>query len=363
MKLRTRHAALALVLVGFAGLGAAYHASGAPARAQAQIVAAAEAFIGTLDENGRAKALWTFEDEERFNWNFVPIARSGLPLKEMTLEQRSAAFALLQSVLSSQGFLKATGVIRLEEILGILEERQAMRDPENYFFWVFGTPSTEAPWGWRFEGHHISLSFTSARGLTVNGPAFIGANPARVASGPHAGWRLLGAEEDLARALVRSLSAEQRATAVIAEDAPGDIITGRDREAVLERTEGLAASAMTGEQRQLFLRLLAEYVDNVEPGIAAARRARIDAAGIDRLHFAWAGSLEPGERHYYRIHGPTLLVEYDNTQNAANHIHSVFRDLENDFGEDLLRTHYERADGGHGHDHGPGTHTHEGGSP
>jgi hypothetical protein len=360
MTLRTRHAAFALTVVVLSGLGGAYHTADAPARAQAEIARAAEAFVRTLDDNGRAKALWAFEDEERFNWNFVPIARSGLPLKEMTLEQRSAAFALLESALSSQGFLKATGVIRLEEILGVLEDRQAMRDPENYFFWVFGTPSADEPWGWRFEGHHVSLSFTSAGGLTVNGPAFIGSNPARVLTGPHTGWRLLGAEEDLARALVRSFDPEQRTRAVISEDAPGDIITGRDREAVLARIEGLPVSALNGEQRQLFSRLLAEYVDNVEPELAAARRARIEAAGIERLHFAWAGGLEPGERHYYRIHGPTLLIEYDNTQNDGNHIHSVFRDLENDFGRDLLRTHYEAADASHGHDHG--AHPHEGGS-
>jgi hypothetical protein len=321
----------------------------AAATGQAAIADAARAFLASLDDDQRARATRPFDDAERFQWFFTPVARTGLPLKEMTAAQRDAALDLLRSATSAQGFGKATGVMRLEGILGALENRPDRRDPENYHFWVFGTPSPGGPWGWRFEGHHVSLNFTSNDGVTVSTPSFIGANPARVPSGPDAGWRLLAGEEDLARALVRSLDDDQRARAIISATAPRDIITGNDRRASLERTEGLAFAAMAGPQRDLLLRLLAEYVHNADPAIAGPRLARIEETGLDRLHFAWAGSLEVGGPHYYRIHGPTVLIEYDNTQNDANHIHSVWRDLENDFGDDLLRRHYDGAGAGHGH--------------
>ena len=326
---------------------------------QPGIAAAAEAFLATLSESGRAKAERPLDDQARFEWFFTPVERSGLPLREMTLEQRLAALALLQSATSSQGYLKATGVMHLEQILGQIENRPDRRDPENYHFWVFGTPSDTTPWGWRFEGHHISLNFTSADGLTVSTPSFIGANPARVRTGAYAGWRLLANEEDIARALMASLTPEQRQRAIISDTAPRDIITGNQREVSLQRMEGLPASEMTADQLMLLRRLLAEYVGNAEPGIAESRYARIEEAGIGRLHFAWAGGLDVGGPHYYRIHGPTVLIEYDNTQSDANHIHSVWRDLENDFGEDLLRRHYESAGEEHGHDHGPNGHTHQ----
>lgn len=359
MQLRAWHVVLLLSVFTAGTLGAAHLASSrSEARIEARMVGAAEAFLATLDAEQRSRATRAFEDAERFNWNFVPMARTGLPLKDMTAEQRGAALDLLQSVTSSQGFLKATGVMRLEEVLGILENRPAMRDPENYFFWVFGAPSTTQPWGWRFEGHHVSMSFTSAGGLTVSTPTFMGSNPGRVPSGPHAGWRLLGAEEDLGRELMLSLTPAQRAVALISETAPNDILTGNSREASLARMEGLPVGEMTPAQRGIFMRLLAEYVGNVDPEIGMARYRRIEESGIERMHFAWMGTLEVGGPHYYRIHGPTILIEYDNVQNNANHVHAVWRDLENDFGVDLLRQHYETAGADHGHEHGPATHNH-----
>ncbi|MGH7576335.1 MAG: DUF3500 domain-containing protein [Longimicrobiales bacterium] len=336
------------------GLGAVFLESSRSARATADIVAAGEAFLATLDNDQRTRAARLFDDSARFDWFFTPVARTGLPLEDMTLEQRRAALHLLQSATSSQGYLKATGVMHLEGILAVLENRPDRRDPENYHFWIFGTPSADQPWGWRFEGHHVSLNFTSADGITVSTPAFIGANPALVTSGPFAGWRLLANEEDKARALVLSLDPRQRARAIISETAPQDIITGNDRRARVERLEGLPAGEMTQAQRTLLMSLVSEYLDNMDPAIAAPRYARIEETGVDRLHFAWAGALEAGGPHYYRIHGPTVLIEYDNTQNDANHIHSVWRDLENDFGEDLLRRHYETAVPDHGHDHAGG---------
>jgi hypothetical protein len=346
---------IALLILAAAGLGTTLLGHAAEGRHQADLLAAAQAFLATLDGEQRSRATRPFDDGERFEFFFTPVERTGLPLKDMTLEQRDAALRLLKTATSTRGYLKATGVMHLEGILAMIEGRPDRRNPENYHFWIFGTPSRDRPWGWRFEGHHISLNFTSADGVTVSNPSFIGANPALVPSGPFAGWRLLAAEEDLGRALVTSLTPAQRARAIISETAPRDILTGNQRRAGLERMEGLAVGEMTEEQKALFIRLLAEYVENADPAIAGARYARMEEVGLDRIRFAWAGTLERGGPHYYRIHGPTVLIEYDNTQNDANHIHSVWRDLENDFGEDLLERHYDTAGEDHGHDHGPGS--------
>lgn len=319
-----------------------------PAAATTLPADAADAFLALLDGSAREKAVYPLDDGERFDWKFVPRSRNGLPLKDMTLEQRTAAHRLLQATTSSQGYLKANAVIELERILGLLEGRPERRDPEDYYVTVFGTPSASEPWAWRFEGHHLSLNFSfPVEDRAVTGPAFIGANPARVPSGPKAGWRPMGPEEDLARALAASLSPAQRAVAVIAAEAPRDIITGDDREARLESFEGLPAAEMTEQQRKMLFGLLAEYVGNMAPDAARAWTARLrEASSLAETYFAWAGPIEPGEGHYYRIHSPAFLVEYDNTQDDANHVHSVWRDLENDFGGDALVRHYRE---GHPH--------------
>ena len=346
---RTRRFAVpvSLGLLLIATMGAERYVALRVAAGQETIVDAATAFIQVLGEAEREKALYTLDDPERFNWIFVPATREGLALREMSAEQRMAAHALLAATTSGQGYQKAVGVMRLEEMLGQMEDRPDYRDPEDYHFWIFGEPSVTEPWGWRFEGHHVSLSFTSSDGMTVSTPSFIGANPARVEEGVYTGWRLLANEEDLARELLMSLDGSQRTRAVIQADAPNDIITGNDREVSITERSGLPASDMNAEQRDLLLRLVAEYTGNMEHSIASAQMAKIEEAGFGELHFAWAGSAEPGERHYYRIHGPTVLIEYDNTQNGANHIHSTWRDLTDDFGEDLLRRHYEESDHSH----------------
>ena len=307
-----------------------------------RMASAANRFVETLDTDQQVIAVLPFDDEERYNFHFVPRERNGLPLKKMTQEQRSAAHDLLRNALSSQGYLKATGVIQLERVLEILE-RSAHRDRELYFVTVFGEPGGDTPWGWRFEGHHLSLNYTSAMGVTVTTPAFFGANPGEVRSGPGAGLRVLAAEEDLGRQLIRMLPPDRRERAIIASTAPAEIITGADREARLERFEGLPVADMTAAERSVLKQLILEYLRNMPEDVAGQRFAKIQEE-FDALWFAWAGSLEPGAGHYYRIHGPAILFEYDNTQNRANHVHSIWRDLENDFGGDLLRRHYdERA--------------------
>ena len=314
-----------------------------------EMTTAAQAFLETLDEEARAQAMIPLEDEERFNWHFTPRKRKGLPLKAMTTEQRIAAHDLMQSALSSKGYLKATSIMQLEAVLKMLEDGSPRRDQENYAFSVFGTPSLDAPWGWRLEGHHLSLNYTSTTDELAATPAFFGSNPAEVRAGPSAGLRVLAAEEDLARDLMAELDEEQRAKATILEEAPDEIITGVVRKVSLDTFEGLPAAEMTDVQRGMLRLILEEYAHNMPHDVAHRQLQKIDEAGFDSLHFGWAGTLERGGPHYYRVHGPTLLLEYDNTQNDANHIHTIWRDFEGDFGEDLLQRHYETSDAAHGH--------------
>ena len=308
---------------------------------------AARAFLSTLSARQRDDATFPFDDPERTGWAYVPQQRNGLPLKAMNAEQRAAAFALVGTGLSQRGTTLARGVIELEGILRDLEGPMSSlllrRDPERYYLSLFGGPAGAPPWGWRFEGHHLSVNVT---GLGPHGeivaPLFMGANPARVPNGPRQGHRLLAAEEDLAFELLQMLDPRQRVRATIAAQTFGDIVTGSDPTVKPLAFAGLPAAEMTTDQQRQLRRLLEVYAGRMADSSAHRQLRRIDDAGFGRLHFAWAGAHQPGRPHYYRIHGPTVLVEYDNSQSSANHIHTVWRDLENDFGGDLLRRHYAR---------------------
>jgi len=281
-------------------------------------------------------------------WSYLPGRRLGVRIKDLDQQQRDAAHALLHTVLSATGYVKTTEVMALEEILAELEHNRS-RDPELYYVTIFGTPSLTQPWGWRIEGHHLSLNFTlggkvsTARLHISTTPAFMGSNPATIPSGSKKGHRILAEEEDLAFELLHSLNPQQRAQAIISTSAPRDIITGSERKARMETFEGIVYSSLNEQQQELLMRLVGEYVNNMRQDIAQVQMEKIERSGLERIHFAWAGYTQPGMQHYYRIHGPTFLIELDNTQNNADHIHSVWRDLEDDFGEDLLRKHYEQS--------------------
>ena len=306
---------------------------------------AAIAFLAVLGADARRRALFVFGDKERLNWGYVPRRREGLPFKDMAAPARAAAHELMKASLSAVGHAKAVNVIRLEGVLRQLETFGALtRDPDNYAVSVFGTPGAETPWGWRLEGHHLSMNFTLVPGKPVAvTPAFLGANPAEVRSGPLKGLRTLAQEEDLARALARSMDSAQRRRMVIADRSLGDIVAGPGRGESLTTPAGIPAAELGPAQREGLVRLVEAYARNMRAEIADDELRRLREAGLERVHFAWAGPLETGA-HYYRIHGPTLRIELDNTQNEANHIHSVWHDPRNDFGADLLRAHYE-----HGH--------------
>jgi hypothetical protein len=316
---------------------------------RAAMAGAATAFLGALPEAARRRAVIAFGDKERVNWHYVPRGREGLPFMAMPASARAAAQELMKASLSEVGYAKAVNVIRLETVLRQLETFGGlMRDPENYSVSVFGAPdSSGAPWGWRLEGHHLSLNFTLVPGKPVAvTPAFFGANPAEVRSGPLKGLRTLAREQDLGRALAQGMDASQRRRMIIAAQSLGDIVSGPGREESLSSQVGLPASDLLPAQRDLLMQLIEEYARNMRPEVADEHLRRIREGGIERIHFAWAGPIDPGHAHYYRVHGPSVLIEFDNSQNDASHIHSVWHDPRNLFGADLLRAHYD-----HGHRH------------
>ncbi|MCI0539190.1 MAG: DUF3500 domain-containing protein [Verrucomicrobiales bacterium] len=305
---------------------------------------AATHFLAALSPEQKTKATFELKDDERLNWHFIPKARKGLPLKEMTPAQRHLAHALLNTALSQRGYMKASTIMSLEQILAEIEQgRGPVRDPELYFVSIFGKPGAKETWAWRWEGHHLAMNFSIAGGDKVSmTPSFMGSNPGEVRVGQRSGLRVLKQEEEIARKLVHSLDAKQRQAAIYTNTAPADIITSADRKARLLTPAGLAMSEMNKDQQGLLMDLLKEYVYRNRGEVAEKDLKRIQDTGAQKITFAWAGSTEPGQGHYYRIQGQTFLMEYDNTQNKANHIHAVWRDLENDFGGDLLRRHYEQ---------------------
>jgi hypothetical protein len=313
-------------------------------RSIATMTQAANRFLEELTPQQREQAVFPLTSEERLRWHFVPnetFPRKGLPFRGMTEAQKTRAHDLLKSGLSQRGYVTASSIIELENVLRAIETGGKMaRDPLDYQFSIFGTPGAKDAWGWRVEGHHLSLHFTIAGGRTVaSSPTFTGTNPAEVRDGPKKGLRILAPLEDLARDLVTSLDGQQRAAAVINAVAPNDIVTSNKLDISPLTPPGLAGSALTAAQRDKLIQLITAYASIVADDLAADRLARVKATGPESVTFAWAGPLEKGAKHYYRVQGPSFLIEYDNSQNDGNHIHAVWRDFAGDFGRDLLREH------------------------
>jgi len=304
---------------------------------------AGAAFLAGLSSSQKSKALLAPAGEERMHWDYRPGQRAGLPLNEMDGSQQKRALALLASGMSRDGYGKALAIMSHEKLLGEVEGTAGshVRDPNLYYVVFFGAPSNESAWAWRLEGHHISVNFfITSNGEIAPTPNFMGANPARVFEGPLAGLRILAAEEDLARKLIHSFDAGLRARALVDTEAPADIITRWKPRVKADRPIGLSLAEMAVDQRDALMDLLSLYVTRLPEDVADIQMNRIEKEGRGLIHFAWAGSTAPGEPHYYRMHGPLFLVEYDNTQNDANHIHTVWRDFTNDWGDDLLESHY-----------------------
>ena len=352
-----------LVLAVFAAVAV----SAQRATPAAAMTAAATRFLESLNAEQRKQATYPLESDEYLRWNFIPteaFPRNGLRLKDMTEAQQKFAHDLLKSGLSDRGYQTYTSIIALEDILRVVESAQAAparggapggggrgggrggfgRDPSVYFFTVFGQPSATGSWGWRVEGHHVSLHFAVSKGAVIaSTPSFAGSNPAEVRDGAEKGKRVLAQLEDTGRALVMALDDKQRATAIINTTAPNEIVTNNQLDIKPLSPDGLKVSAMTAPQRQLLMNVIDAYAGLMAPDIAAQRMAKIKTGGIENIGFAWAGPMERGALHYYRVQGPSFLIEFDNTQNNGNHVHSIWRDFNGDFGRDLLREHIKTA--------------------
>ena len=366
---------IALVLAAFAAVAVSAQRTPTPAAA---MTTAATRFLDSLNADQRKQATYPLESDEYLRWNFIPteaFPRNGLRLKDMTEPQQKLAHELLKSGLSDRGYQTYTAIIALEDILRVVEGAGRAgaaapgaaapgaaaqggapgggraggrggftRDPSVYFFTVFGQPSAAGNWGWRVEGHHISLHFAVSKGAVIaSTPSFAGSNPAEVRDGAEKGKRVLAHLEDTGRTLVMALDEKQRATATINTTAPNEIVTNNQLDIKPLSPDGLKVSAMTAAQRQLLMNVIDAYAGLMAPDIAAQRMAKIKAGGIENIGFAWAGPVERGALHYYRVQGPSFLIEFDNTQNNGNHVHSIWRDFKGDFGRDLLREHLKVA--------------------
>jgi hypothetical protein len=357
----------ALCLMASATVAVYQHAQSA-----ADLVGTTKNFLVTLSAEQAAKAKFDFADQERMNFHYTPVARKGLPLKEMQHHQRDLVYAMVSAALSRRGAMKANTIMSLEQVLAVLEANPAPaaappgnrgnapaagappqggnrgggggfnRDPELYYVSIFGEPSATARWGWRFEGHHVSVNLTMDKGNYISSaPTFFGANPAEVKEGPRQGLRALAPEEDMGRKLMASLTADQKKTATITKTWQGnDILSAEKVQFDIGSPAGLQASRMTAPQKESLIALIEEYAGRVAPEAAMRTMNEIRANnGLNNVFFAWIGTETRGQAHYYRVHAPSFVIEYENSQNNANHIHSTFRDLKNDFGQDALRAH------------------------
>ena len=326
------------------------------ARVTDELVDAALALLSSVDEGptviekavgySRADLLaLPADDNARLDWSYWPRERAGLKLQFMTKEQRAMVHDLLVTTLSSKGYNKLVNIMQLENVLAATEEIGFPRGVEDYVLVFFGRPAKDHPWAWRFEGHHISLNISIVPGKVAVTPSFLGAYPARIINGPLAGFRPIHLEEDLGRQLIRSLSENERKQAILAGEAPWDIVTGNllkspakwDEWKTLLKPDGIPVKNLSPRHQQLIHRIITEIITTYRPEISSSYLEKID---VNELSFAWIGSLEKGAPHYYRLQGQDFVFEYDNSQNDGNHIHTVWRSRTGDFGEHLLGQHY-----------------------
>ena len=326
-----------LALAALAIVGTALWASAHFDATGSQMATAASRVLAALDKDQLAAATFPFDSPERLNWHFIPRPRKGLSIKAMTSAQRALAFGLLHTGLGASGYLKATTIMSLEQVLKDVEKGSGpVRDPELYFVSIFGKPSDRGKWGWRVEGHHLSLNFTLDDGKIASAtPAFFGANPAEVRTGPREGLRTLGDIEERALRLLQSFTDDQKKQAIIADAAPADIRAANTPQPPTAPAEGIPFGTLNDEQKALMRALVESYAEAMPGDIGRAWIYEIAQAGPDPVRFAWSGPPDRTKPHAYKVQGPTFLIEFNNTQNGANHIHSVWRSMLGDFGVPL----------------------------
>lgn len=302
------------------------------------MIAAANAFRKSLTPEQLKQVSYPYDSEERLKWHFIPKDdRKGVPLRQLEGASLQAAKAFIHSGLTEAGYDQVLNIMSLEEVLRLLEGgereyRRERRDPGKYFLTIFGEPSDKGLWGWRLEGHHISLNFALKNGEVVSStPEFFGANPGTVDAGLARQIRVLGPEEDIARQILKLCTPEQQKLAWISKTAPDEVPGPGAAQAEIGPAVGLPFDKMSDDQQKLLEDLLGEYLKNLPSSIEQERRMEIRQADMNHIHFAWWGDGDLHQRHHYRVQGPTFVIEYNNTQNNANHVHSMWRSLKGDF--------------------------------
>ncbi len=302
-----------------------------------KMASAAERFLQVLDHSQKLKATFKYDDPERINWHFIPRDRLGIGLWDLDGAAKDAANALVSSGLTAAGYHKVLEVRSLEEVLYLFEggeeaARREKRHPHRYYVSIFGTPGAKGLWGWRFEGHHLSLNFSVKNGSIVSStPEFFGANPGQIDAGPGRMLRVLGKREDIARQILKACPENNVKKMWLSKEAPKDIRGGGVAQPVIDTAQGLRYADMTPEQQQLLKDLLAEYLTAMPATVVKERMGLINKAGLDDIHFGWWGGSELNEPHHYVVQGSTFVIEYNNTQNSANHVHAIWRNLAGDF--------------------------------
>ena len=305
--------------------------------------AKAMAFVNSLSDMQKQKAVFTFEEMNRYEWHYLPAAmvlRSGIGIKDLDSTQKQLLYDLLKVYLSNEGYTRTQNIMSFEYLLKELEPNNPIRIPENYYAAIYGSPNKDSTWGWKFSGHHVALNFTVVNGQLAFAPFFFGVYPAEVKDGPKKGMRIIKDEEDLGFELVNSLNVEQKQKALFQLKAFSDIVTTNSQQVGPLKPVGIFARDMTHEQKTVLNKLIVAYLSSMPAEIANIRMRKITTEDMDAIRFGWAGGTVSGKPHYYRIQGKTFLIEFDNTQSNANHIHTVWRDFNGDFGADLLKEHY-----------------------
>ncbi|MFS4455366.1 DUF3500 domain-containing protein [Maribacter sp. 2304DJ31-5] len=303
-------------------------------------------FLNSLNQDQRDKTLFPFDDGSKTTWHFIPgsmFSRAGIQLSELNPTQKELLNKLLRSFLSETGYHKTRKIMDLERVLLEITGDTLMRDPEKYSVAVYGNPEKDSLWAWSFEGHHLSLNFTVHHGKALIAPRFLGANPATILSGKRKGEQTLDKEENLGFKLIRSLSDEQKTIAIFQQKALPEIVTFNSATVEPLDPTGITFKEMNPSQQAIFLEIVDEYLSTIPYKQAKRKMERIKKEETDVLRFGWAGAISPGKGHYYRIQGKSFLIEFDNTQNNANHIHTVWRDFNGDFGRNLIREHYSNS--------------------
>jgi hypothetical protein len=302
-------------------------------------------FLESLEHEQLEKAQMPFDDLSREVWHFLPgemWPRKGIRLTDLDQKQKELAFIMLFDHLSEAGYKKVLGIIDLENVLIEMGQDKNFRDPDKYFVAIYGDPSKDKLWAWSFEGHHLSINFTISGKNVSMSPRFMGANPATIPIGKRKGQRPLKAEEDMALELVNSMDSNQRVKAIFSSRSYLEIVTSNATQVGPLKPVGIAYAELNLDQQKLLLELINEYLSAMPQDLAKRRRIEIERENLSTIRFGWAGATELGKGHYYRIQGQSFLIEFDNTVNNANHIHTVWRDFDGDFGKDLIREHYEK---------------------